>query len=250
MSDAEIWVASLVAVAGVSAISLSGAVMLVRREAAVRRSLLFLIAFAAGALLGDAFLHILPEIAESEAGFDLGTSFSLLTGVIAFFSLEKILHWHHAHIPHEEVLHPVAITNLVGDGLHNFIDGAIVAGAFLSSPQLGIATTIAVALHEIPQELGDFGILVHAGLSPRRALALNFLSGLVGIVGAIFVLVTAEIGGIEDLLLPFTAGAFVYIAATDLIPELHKEPEMGRSFVQLAGLVGGIAIMATLLALE
>ena len=244
------WVASLLAVGALSAISLSGAVMLLGREALVRRWLIFLIAFAAGALLGDAFLHILPEIAESKSGFDLGTSFAVLAGLVAFFSLEKILHWHHAHIPHEEVMHPVAITNLVGDGLHNFIDGAIVAGAFLSSTDLGIATALAVALHEIPQELGDFGILMHAGVKPRRALALNFLSGLVGLLGAIFVLLTAEIGSIDDLLLPFTAGAFVYIAATDLIPELHKEPEMRRSIVQLVGLIAGIAVMAALLTLE
>lgn len=250
MPAASEWFTVLVAVVAISAISLSGALILVGRESAVRRSLIFLIAFAAGALLGDAFLHILPEIAESGPGFDLGTSFAVLTGVVVFFVLEKILHWHHAHIPHEEVLHPVAITNLVGDGLHNFIDGAIVAGAFLSSPELGIATTVAVALHEIPQELGDFGILVHAGMKPRRALALNFLSGLAAVLGAVFVLMTAEVGGIEDLLLPFTAGAFVYIAATDLIPELHKEPKMAQSIVQLIGLLTGIGIMAALLTLE
>ena len=244
------WTNALLAVAGVSILSLSGAVILMGREALVRRSLIFLIAFAAGALLGDAFLHILPEVAESPAGFDLGTSIGILSGVVAFFILEKILHWHHAHIPHEEVLHPVAVTNLIGDGLHNFIDGAIIAGAFLASKELGIATAIAVALHEIPQELGDFGILVHAGMKPRRALALNFVSGLASVAGAIFVLLTAGVGSIEDLLLPFTAGAFVYIASTDLIPELHKEPKMKQSLVQLSGLVTGIAIMAALLALE
>lgn len=250
MTDAGVWTATLLAVGGVSVLSLSGAVILMGREELVRRSLIFLIAFAAGALLGDAFLHILPEVAESSAGFDVGTSMAVLSGVVMFFILEKILHWHHAHIPHEEVLHPVAVTNLVGDGLHNFIDGAIIAGAFISSTKLGIATAIAVAIHEIPQELGDFGILVHAGLKPRRALAVNFMSALAALAGAILVLVTAGIGGIEDLLLPFTAGAFVYIASTDLIPELHKEPEMKQSLVQLAGLVTGIGIMFALLALE
>ena len=250
MDGPEVWLATLAAVALISVISLSGAVVLVGREALLRRALIFLIAFAAGALLGDAFLHILPEISESDAGFDTGTSIAILAGVVSFFSLEKFLHWHHAHIPHEEVLHPVAITNLVGDGLHNFIDGAIVAAAFLASKEIGIATTIAVALHEIPQELGDFGILVHAGMKPRRALALNFASALASVAGAVLVIITADVGSIEDLLLPFTAGAFVYIAGTDLIPELHKEPELTKSFVQLTGLVSGIAIMLALLALE
>jgi len=250
MTDQAVWVATLVAVAVVSLMSLSGALVLVGREALLRRGLIFLIAFAAGALLGDAFLHILPEIAESTAGFDLGTSVAILSGVVAFFSLEKILHWHHAHIPHEEVIHPVAVTNLVGDGLHNFIDGAIVAAAFLTSREVGIATAVAVALHEIPQELGDFGILVHAGMKPKRALALNLTSALASIVGAIVVLLTTRTAGIEDLLLPFTAGAFVYIASTDLIPELHKEPKLAQSLVQLLGLVGGIGVMAALLTLE
>lgn len=244
------WAAALIAVGVVSLMSLSGALALVGRETLLRRGLIFLIAFAAGALLGDTFLHILPEIAESGAGFDLGTSFAILSGVVAFFSLEKILHWHHAHIPHEEVIHPVAVTNLVGDGLHNFIDGAIVASAFLSSKEIGIATAVAVALHEIPQELGDFGILVHAGMKPKRALALNLMSALASVAGAVLVLLTTETAGVEDLLLPFTAGAFIYIASTDLIPELHKEPKMMQSLVQLAGLVGGIGVMAALLALE
>jgi zinc and cadmium transporter len=250
MEAPEVWFAALAAVAVISAMSLSGAIVLVGREALLRRGLIFLIAFAAGALFGDTFLHILPEISESEAGFDVSTSLAILAGVLSFFTLEKFLHWHHAHIPHEEVLHPVAITNLVGDGLHNFIDGAIVAAAFLASKEVGIATTIAVALHEIPQELGDFGILVHAGMKPRRALALNLASALASIAGAVLVILTADVASIEDLLLPFTAGAFVYIAGTDLIPELHKEPKLKQSFVQLTGLVAGIGIMFALLILE
>lgn len=250
MDGPDVWIATLAAVALISVMSLSGAVVLVGREALLRRGLIFLIAFAAGALLGDTFLHILPEISESEAGFDVGTSVAILAGVMSFFTLEKFLHWHHAHIPHEEVLHPVAITNLVGDGLHNFIDGAIVAAAFLASEEVGIATTVAVALHEIPQELGDFGILVHAGMKPRRALALNLVSALASVAGAVLVILTADVGSIEDLLLPFTAGAFVYIAGTDLIPELHKEPKLKQSFVQLTGLIAGIGIMLALLVLE
>jgi len=210
-----------------------------------------LISFAAGALLGDVFLHLIPEIAESEQGFTLTTSFLLLGGVIVFFVLEKILHWHHSHVPTQEVLHPVAVTNLIGDALHNFIDGAIVAGAFLVSPKLGLATAIAVAIHEIPQELGDFAILVHAGLKPRKALMFNFLTALGAVAGAAITLaVSGIVEGVETFLIPITAGGFVYIASTDLIPELHKEPEAGKSFVQLAGLLAGVGVMALLLRLE
>lgn len=245
------WILTLSSVIVVSVLSLVGAVTLVVKQDAVQRGLLILISFAAGALLGDAFLHLIPEVAESPSGFDLVASFSLLGGVVAFFILEKVLHWHHAHVPREEVLHPVAVTNLVGDGLHNFVDGAIVAGGFLVSNKLGFATAVAVALHEIPQEMGDFGILVHAGLKPRRALALNLASAVAAIAGAVVTLLVASaVSGVERVLVPLTAGGFVYIASTDLIPELHKEPEAGKSVVQLMALLAGVAIMAALLALE
>ncbi len=167
-----------------------------------------------------------------------------------FFSLEKILHWHHAHFPSEDVLHPVAVSNLVGDGLHNFVDGAIVAGAFVASPHLGVVTAVAIALHEIPQELGDFAILMHSGLKPKRALALNLLSALSAFVGGITALLLGSISAVEAWLLPFSAGAFVYIASTDLIPELHKEPEPGKSLLQLLALSSGVLVMAALLLVE
>ncbi len=245
------WAPTLGAVATVSALSLVGVVTLVIRPRTLERALHALIAFAAGALLGDAFIHLLPEIAESKAGFDLTASFALLSGVIAFFVLEKVLHWHHAHLPREEHVHPVAVTNLVGDGLHNFVDGSIVAASFLASTQLGIATSLAVVLHEIPQELGDFAILVRAGLKPRRALALNLVSALTAFIGAVITLaVASSIEGVERVLVPVTAGAFVYIASTDLLPELHKEPEVGRSFVQLVSVLAGVGVMALLLVLE
>lgn len=237
---------AFVALAVISALSLVGAVTLSIAPERLRRGLIILVAFAAGALLGDAFVHILPEVAESEAGFDLAASLSLVLGVVVFFILEKVLHWHHSHLPAEEVLHPVATMNLVGDGLHNFIDGAIVVAAFTVSPQLGIATAVAVALHEIPQELGDFGILVHAGLTPRRALFLNVATGAMAIVGGVAALLLGSVTAIERPLLPFTAGAFVYIASTDLIPELHKEPEPVKSAIQLMALVTGVGTMVVL----
>jgi zinc and cadmium transporter len=245
------WAETLLAVAVVSAVSLVGAVTLVLRPQVLQRGLLVLISFAAGALLGDAFIHLLPETAGSPEGLSMGTSLSVLAGLMGFFVLEKVLHWHHAHLPSEEVLHPVAVTNLIGDGLHNFVDGTIIAGSFLVSPQLGLATAVAVAVHEIPQELGDFGILIHAGLKPRRALALNFASSLAAFAGALGLLaMSSVVSGLSDILVPFTAGGFVYIASTDLLPELHREPEAGKSLVQLVGLIAGIAFMAALKGLE
>jgi zinc and cadmium transporter len=248
--EASVWVSSLVAVVGVSSLSGIGALTLFLKRDLLSRFLLMLVSFAAGALLGDTFIHLLPEIAESESGFDLFASYSILGGILAFFILEKVLHWHHAHMPHEDVIHPVAVSNLVGDGLHNFLDGAIVAGAFVADPALGVATAIAVALHEIPQELGDFSILLHSGVAPKRALLLNLASSLVSIAGAIVTLTIASSADLERLLVPFSAGAFIYIASTDLIPELHKEPEPKKSLMQAAALVAGVATMAALLWLE
>ncbi|MEO7803633.1 MAG: ZIP family metal transporter [Actinomycetota bacterium] len=246
---ASTWAVTLLSVIGVSLISLIGVLTMLVNPKAIQKSLLLLISFAAGALLGDTFLHLIPEIANGEGGFTLTASFSLLGGLLAFFVLEKVLHWHHSHMPSEEVLHPVAVTNLIGDGLHNFIDGAIIAGGFLVSPKLGIATAIAVALHEIPQELGDFGILVHAGLQPKKAMIFNFATALTSLLGAAVTLaLSSSVAGITSVLVPVTAGGFLYIASSDLIPELHKEPEAKKSFVQLAGLLAGVGVMAALLA--
>jgi zinc and cadmium transporter len=249
-SDGSTWVGALVAVAIVSGISLVGAASLVVREKLLRNILIVLVAFAAGALLGDAFLHLLPETVEVKGEFGVSTSFAVLAGVSSFFVLEKGLHWHHSHIGHDETVHPVAVTNLMGDGLHNFLDGAIIASSFAASPELGIATAIAVALHEIPQELGDFGILVHSGLKPRKALALNFATGLAAVAGAVATLAFAPVEAIEQAMVPFTAGAFIYIASTDLMPEIHKEPEPLKSVIQLLAFGCGVGIMAGLLVLE
>lgn len=248
---ADTWLYTLASVGAVSLISLAGALTLMFNQELLRRSLLFLISLAAGGLLGDAFLHLLPEATENADGFGLTVSFSLLAGVVALFLLEKLLHWHHSHLPGPEVLHPVAVTNLMADAIHNFIDGVIVAGSFLVSVPLGLTTSLAVGLHEIPQELGDFGILVHAGLKPRRALGLNFLTALTAVLGAVITLALASsVEQITRYLIPLTAGAFVYVASTDLLPELHKEPELRKSSVQLGGLVAGIGLMAVLLPLD
>src|SRR3990167_7091910 len=185
-------------------------------------------AIAAGTLLGDAFLHIFPELVE-ETGFELSVGLSILGAMLLFYLLENFIHWHHYHHVSDEDKHPVWVLNLVGDGFHNLIDGLIIGAAYLVDMRLGIATTMAVAFHEIPQEIGDFAILIHSGFSKTRALVLNFISALVAVIG---------------VLLVFTAGGFIYIATVDLIPELHKEVRIGKSALQLVFLIAGIALMA------
>ncbi|HYP22449.1 MAG TPA: ZIP family metal transporter, partial [Actinomycetota bacterium] len=149
----------------------------------------------------------------------------------------------------DDVIHPVAISNLVGDGLHNLLDGSLIGASYLVSPRVGLATTIAVVLHEIPQELGDFGILVHSGVEPKKALRLNLLTGSMAVIGAVLALLSGDVLS-EQLLLPVAAGAFIYIASTDLLPELHKEPEPRKSLFQICALIAGVGVMVALLALD
>lgn len=243
-----VWVQALGSVLLVTLMSLVGAVGLQLRGEVLQRALVFLVPFAAGTLLGDAFFHIIPELSE-DGGFAFTSSLALVLGLVLFFALEKVLHWHHAHYPHEDVIHPVAMSNLVGDGLHNLLDGSLIAASYLVSPTVGVATTIAVVLHEIPQELGDFGILVHSGVAPKRALRLNLLTGSAAIVGALLALMSGEAFA-GELLLPVAAGAFIYIASTDLLPELHKEPEPRKSLLQICALLAGVGVMVALLAFE
>lgn len=250
-AGASVWFSTLGAVLAVSLISLAGILALVAREAFLRRALPFLVSFAVGALLGDALLHILPELAE-EGGFTTGIAFVIVAAIVFFFVLEKAIHVHHTlDAPEHRHIHPVAVNNLLGDGVHNFVDGAIIAGAFIVDARLGVATTAAVMLHEIPQEVGDLGVLVHAGLTPRRAVVYNLASALVALFGAVLALVLeGVVDGLERPLLATSAGAFIYIAGADLIPELHRTNDWRSSIVQFVGIVGGFAVMALLLLAE
>jgi zinc and cadmium transporter len=243
----NIWVATLGSVLVVSLFSFTGVLFLSLRRQVLERLLLFLISFAAGGLLGGAFLHLLPEAIEQG-----GSYLSVLVGVLSFFVLEKFICWRHCHTPTSKIHpHPLVFMNLIGDGIHNFIDGAVIATSFLCSRSLGLATTLAVVLHEIPQEIGDFGILVYAGMSRARALVFNFASALVALVGAISVLAFGpKMAGFSQIVLPFAAGGFIYIAGSDLLPELHKETDFQKSVWQLAALVLGIGLMLVLTKLE
>jgi len=222
----------------VSAISVIGILFLALKEKLVSKILLMLVSFASGSLLGGAFLHLIPE---SLSPYDESIFIAILTGIVVFFLLEKSL-WRHCH-ERECPVHTFAYLNLFGDGIHNFVDGVIIAASFLSSPTLGVAATWAVISHEIPQEIGDFGILVYGGFSRTKALFYNFLTAITAIVGAAFTYFFSTYIPSSAYLLAFAAGSFIYIATTDLIPELHKERSPARSLAQFVLLSLGIVFM-------
>tara|TARA_Y100000310_G_C20537156_1_gene741403 strand:+ start:39 stop:788 length:750 start_codon:yes stop_codon:yes gene_type:complete len=239
----------LLSVLIVSLISFVGIFTLGLNEKKLRKVLIYFISFSAGALFGDVFLHLLPEVVNG-SGFDVGISLYLLGGIVVFFTLEKVIKWQHCHrhITEDKHVHSFAYTNLVGDGFHNLLDGVIIAAGYLVSIPAGIATTVAVALHEIPQEIGDFGVLLHGGFSKQKALMFNFISALFAFIGALIALgLSGNIEGLERILVPLAAGGFVYIAGSDLIPELHKEENTVKSILQLISFLLGIGVMYLLL---
>ncbi len=238
---------SLGSVLLISLVAFIGIATLAFSQTLVRRGIIVLVSFAAGALIGDAFIHLLPEAVES-AGFTLNISLYVLIGIAFSFIIEKIIHWHHYHTHEFEEAHPFVYVNLIGDGVHNFVDGIIIAVSYIVSIPLGIATTIAVFFHEIPQEIGDYAILRHGGFSNRKALLMNFITALssaVGVIAAFLLYSFSE--GILAFLIPFAAGNFIYIASTDLFPELHKETRLLKSLVQLVAFGIGIYVMIFLL---
>ncbi|MBI4992621.1 MAG: ZIP family metal transporter [Candidatus Magasanikbacteria bacterium] len=249
---ASVFVVSLLSLVGLTAISVE--------NNKLKKILIYLVSFSTGALLGDAFIHLLPEAVEQSGGFTLTISISVLAGIILAFIIEKFIHWHHCHHTHSpeclkehhtNQIQSFAKMNLIGDSVHNFIDGLIIGGSYLVSFPVGLATTLAVILHEIPQEIGDFGILLHGGYKKKRALFLNFITALTAIVGAIIALLASQsIPNLTAFLIPFAAGGFIYIAGSDLMPELHKETDFKKSLIQLVTFVLGILVMVGLLLME
>ena len=242
---------SLLSVLIVSLVSFVGMLALAVKEVTLRKVLLYFVGFSAGALLGDAFIHLLPEVVEG-AGFGIEISLYVLTGIVFSFMIEKLVHWRHCHIPTSKAHpHTFAYMNLFGDAVHNFIDGMIIAASYLASVSVGIATTIAVVFHEIPQEIGDFGVLLHGGFGRKKALALNFVTALTAVAGAVFAIILASY--LQDTIIfltAFAAGGFVYIAGSDLIPELHKRFSARSSVLQVIAILLGIAVMYVLIMLE
>jgi zinc and cadmium transporter len=254
----SIVVYTLLSVVLVSFVSLLGVFTLLWKHAKRHTTLLILVSLSAGTLFGDAFLHLLPEVVEKH-GFTREISFFLLGGVLIFFVLEKMIHWRHCHghlghtdtHKHKASTTHLAPLNLFGDALHNFLDGLVIAGAYFVSIPAGVATTIAVVLHEVPQEIADFGVLLYSGLSRTRALLYNFLSSAVAIVGAIIGLTFgAQSETFIMYILPFAAGGFVYIAGSNLIPELHKQCELRESLWHFVAMFAGVLLMVLLLFIE
>jgi zinc and cadmium transporter len=247
----QVWIYTIISVILVSAISLIGIFTLFLNKNIPKKILLFLVSFAVGGLFGDAFIHLLPESFE-KLGANLTSSLYIVIGILIFFVLEKFIRWRHCHIATPEGHpHPVAVMNLIGDGVHNLIDGMLIGASYIVSIPIGISTTLAIILHEIPQEIGDFGVLLHSGFSVKKAVAFNFLSAITSILGAIISLFAgSHIEGYSSILLPITAGGFIYIAGSDLIPELQHECKLSISILQFISIILGVGIMALLVLLE
>jgi zinc and cadmium transporter len=238
-------------------IAFIGIFTLALNEKILNKILLILVSLSAGALMGGAFLHLIPEAIEKAATeiYENGHDHSghieiptevfvyVLVGFILFFIIEKVLHWRHCHKGKCDV-HTFHYMNLVGDSIHNFIDGLIMAASFVISIELGLTTTVAIAAHEIPQEIGDFGVLIYGGFKKKKAIILNFIVALTIVAGGIFgYFISKNVEKAAIFLLPFAAGGFIYIAATDLIPEIKKELDFKKYIPTLLVFILGILIM-------
>ena len=245
-----IYIYAFASVVLVSFVSFVGIFMLSLQEEKLRKYIFIFISLAVGALLGDAFIHLIPE-AFSEIKDVMLASILIISGILIFFALEKFLHWHHHGEDKEEShIHPVGRLILFSDSIHNFMDGMIIGASFLISIPVGLATTLAVILHEIPQEIGDFTVLLHAGYTKMPALWLNFLSALLAIAGVLIVLALGKEQSLTLWISPIAAGGFIYIAIADLIPELHKTKELKYSILQIVAVVIGILAMVALTFVE
>jgi len=247
----DIWLYALASVILVSLLSVIGVVFISISEAKLKQIVFVLVSLAVGSLFGDVFIHLLPQAFEKlEARLE--ASLYLLAGIFIFFVLEKFIRWRHQHdLESQNAIHPVGYMNLLADGIHNFIDGMIIGAAYLTSLRVGIATTIAVAMHELPQEISDFGVLLHAGFSKKKALIFNFLSALLAILGTVLILLAGTtLHYFVASMIPLAAGGFVYIAGSDLVPELNKELEPAKSLVQLLAIAAGVGLMLLLTLLE
>jgi zinc and cadmium transporter len=237
--EALLWIVS----GGVlmTAIALVGSVTLLLGQATLQRIILPLVAFAAGSLIGGAFFHMLP--ASLLAGGDsTGVFVWLVAGFCTFFLLEQFLHYHHCHRASAECKKPLTYLILLGDGLHNLLGGLAVAGTFLVDIRLGIATWLAAAAHEIPQELGDFAVLVHGGWARKSALLYNMLSGVTFLIGGILAY-AASFKLSVAFLVPFAAGNFLYIGASDLVPEVNRHRDARTNVILFLSFVGGLALL-------
>ncbi len=238
---------ALISVGIVSLLSLFGAFFIIFQRKFLESITTYLLAFSSGILLGTTFYDLIPEGYEGLQG---NVYTWVIVGLVAFFILEKFIHWHEhveeAGAQSHSKKH-IAYLDLIGDGIHNFLDGAIIGVTFLTSVPLGMVTTLAVIAHEIPHELGDFFLLIYSGFTNRKAIWYNFLSGLTAILGTVVVFIFSKnILVVSPYLVGFAAGNFLYIAASDLIPELHQKHNIKISIIQTVCLIAGIAVMQTI----
>lgn len=249
----QAFVYALSSVIIVSLVSLIGIFTLAVKESKIHAVLLYFVSFSVGSMLGDVFIHLLPEVVEAK-GFTIQISFYIILGILLTFLVEKTVHWsHHAKHGHKEPVHyrPITFMTLFGDSIHNFIDGLIIGASYLVSIPVGLATTFAVVLHEIPQEIGNFAVLLHGGYSKQKALFFNFLSALTAILGTcIALIIGAQAGEFAVFLIAIAAGNFIYIAGSDLIPELNKHSTPRNTALQFLTMIIGAAVMFALLLLE
>lgn len=222
--------------------ALLGVFSLAWRKKSGEQILFFFVSLSAGTLMGGAFLHLMPEGIEKlppERFFIM-----VLVSFILFYFIEKILHWHHCHEEGKCAVHSFGYMSLIGDSIHNFIDGLIIAATFLVDVKLGVATTVAIGFHEIPQEIGDFAILLYAGVKKGRALIFNFLVALTIVIGGMvgyFLALRAE--NMIAYFLPLAAGGFLYVSTSDLIPEIRKERDVKKSLMSFGIFLIGLGIM-------
>lgn len=211
------------------------------RRTILNKITLFLLSLSAGSLMGGAFFHLLPEASEK---LEINQVYLIvLIAFIFFFFMEKLLFWRHCHKENCRI-HTFGYMNLFGDALHNFIDGLVIAGAFVIDKHIGIATTLAIALHEIPQEIGDFGVLIHAGFNKTKAIIVNYLIALTVLLGGIVGYhLSSSLENFVPYLLPFAAGGFIYIASSDLMPEIRKEANVKKSILSFLIFIIGVVIM-------
>lgn len=230
----------------ISLVSLLGILFIKIKKNRLKGELLTLVGVATGALLGDAFLHLIPEsmaIINSEK-----TGLMIITGMLIFFSLEKILKWRHCHDIDCDQNKELVWISLLADSIHNLIDGLIIGNSFMISIPIGISTSLAVFMHEIPQEIGDFAILIHGGFSAKKAALMNLGSAFLSVLGVLVIWLISDIGKIQGELMAITAGGFIYLAASDLIPELHRhENKIKQSLWQMISVLIGLGIMYFLL---
>jgi zinc and cadmium transporter len=228
-----------------SVIALVGSVTLVLRESTLQRILLPLVSFAAGSLVGGALFHMIPAaLTEMPTMAAFGW---VALGFLIFFGLEQFLHWHHCHRASAACRKPLTYLILIGDGLHNFLGGLSIAGVFLMDIRLGLAAWVAAAAHEVPQELGDFGVLIHGGWRRRSALLFNLLSGLTFLIGGLITYLASWQLDVRWLV-PLAAGNFLYIGASDLVPEVNKAHSLKASLLHFAVFAAGLGLLFTIAA--